>query len=372
MNGSGKSGQASNSVKRILESGSPRVLNACRVAAQLKHQEAPRALLFRTTALNRAVLFKELHQKNSADGDNRMSVGTKVYVPFDGEHPEEGGMTVFFSKYTFQNAMRELVDLSDKQRAADLATDIEVLSNLDTLPTFAPFLVKDLFDRKSIAADPLYCIIPEDEWAAIQAYIRGRFEQILTAVTGGTNTRKAAMDGLIDKLWDLKDIQALKALATAFGLDPDDSLEIFYAWKGILYFAWVFTAVREQVFELIAWFDTAPTLLNAFLPNQRAEPKAGLDKARRSVSKMLNRVENVLTEYDHAFEELFVTGSGPHRFITFLKAASQHFQTCGAGLGVLQHAYEAWDTSTRRYTARQANSETIAHVIQTILDIVPE
>ncbi len=96
-------------------------------------------------------------------------------MPFDGEHPEEGGMTVFFSKYTLQNSMRELVDLSDKHRADDLVEDIDVLTHLDTLPTFAPFLVKDLFDRKSIVADPLYCIIPEDEWAAIQAYIRGRF-----------------------------------------------------------------------------------------------------------------------------------------------------------------------------------------------------
>ena len=378
MDGGGKSGRASSSVQQILQSGSPRVLNASRVAAQLKLQEVPQggaapALLFKTTALNRSVLFKELHQQTPAEGNaDRMMVGTKIYVPFDGAHPEEGGMTVFFSKYTFKNAMRELVDLSDKQRSADLDGDIEVLSHLDTLPTFAPFLVKDLFDRKSIVADPLYSVVPEDEWAAIQAYIRGRFGQILTAVTGGASTRKAAMDSLIDKLWDLKDIPALKGLAAAFGLDPEDSLEIFYAWKGILYFAWVFTGVREQVFELVGWLDTAPALLNAFLPSQRAEPKAAFDKARPSVAKMLNRVEAVLTEYDHAFEELFVTGSGPHRFITFLKAASQHFQTCGAGLGLLQHSYETWNSSTQRFPSRQANAETITHVLQAILDIVPE
>jgi hypothetical protein len=372
MDGGGKAGHASSSVKRILQSGSPRVLNASRVAAQLKLREEPQALLFKTTALNRSVLFKELNQQNLAEGDNRMTVGTKVYVPFDGEHPEEGGMTVFFSKYTFQNAMRELVDLSDKQRAADLNTDIEVLTHLDILPTFAPFLVKDLFDRKAITADPLYCVIPEDEWVAIQAYIRGRFGQILTAVAGGAQTKQAAMDSLIDKLWDLKDIPALKGLAAAFGLDPEDSVEIFYAWKGILYFAWVFTAVREQVFELIAWFDTAPVLLNAFLPNRRAEPKAALEKARRAVSRMQNRVESVLTDYDHAFEELFVTGSGPHRFITFLKGASEHFQTCGAGLGLLQHGYEVWDSSTKRFPNRLANDETITQVLQAILDIMPE
>jgi hypothetical protein len=131
MDGGGKSGQASSSVKRILQSGSPRVLNASRVAAQLKLQEGPQAFLFKTSALNRSVLFKELHQQNLEKGDNRMTVGTKVYVPFDGEHPEEGGMTVFFSKYTFQNSMRELVDLSDKHRADDLVEDMSIANSSD-------------------------------------------------------------------------------------------------------------------------------------------------------------------------------------------------------------------------------------------------
>ena len=373
MDGSnGKSSRTASSVQNILRSGSPRVLKVVDIAAELKRAGPDPALLFRTTALNRSVLFKDLHAPNAGDGDTRMRVGTKIYVPFDGNHLEDGGMTVFFSRYTFANAMRDMVDMGDKQRQADLAADIAILDTLNSLPTFAPFLVKDCFSRNAIKADPLYSAIPEDEWKAIQEHIRGRFSQILCAVSGGAaNSKQAAMDKLIDKLWDLKDIPALEGLAAAFGLDPSNCVETFYSWKGILYFAWVFTEVRETTYEMLGWIDNWHNLITVYPPNQRAAPKEGFEHARRAISKMLNRVETTLTEYDHAFDELFVSGSGPHRFVKFLASASDHFQTCGAGLGLLQHAYEVWNNSTRAFPERKATADATTHVLQAIEDIIP-
>ena len=365
--GLGKGGAMQN----VLQSGSPRVLNAYRVGMMLKEAEPDAALLFQTAALNRAVLFKDIHTEKTQGGESKVRVGTKVYVPFDGANPSDGGMTVFFSRYTFMNAIRELVDISDPRRKEELAADMAVLELLDTLPTFAPFLVRDCFERANLKINPAYCMIPEDEWKAIQLYIRTRLEQILVSVSGGPSAaRKSAMDKLVDKLWDLKDIPALQGLATAFGLDPATCLDTFYGWKGILYFAYAFQDLRDEIYAMLGWFDKwndlAPVVASAYRPELKATCLAG----RTGVARLLNQVERTLTEYEHSFDELFVSGTGPQRFVKFLGHASDHFRTCGAGLGLLQHTHELWDRATRPFPNRRPNAEVLTQVLTSTADIV--
>ncbi len=328
--------------------------------------------LFRTPALNRSVLFKDLHAPGVEEGCPRIRVGTKIYIPFDGAHPADGGMTVFFNRHSFDNAMRDLVDLGEPQRRADLVTDMMTLEFLDTLPTFAPFLVRDCFEHYRIPADPLFSAVSEDEWKAIRDHIRSRFAQILSAVSGGVpHGPHSAMDRLIDKLWDLKDLPALEGLAAAFGLDPAHCARTFYAWKGILYFTWVSTEIRRAVGEMLAWLENTRPLLALYPLKDRANSRLELAHAHRLVEKMLGHVETVFTEYDDAFGELFVSGSGPQRFVKFLEAAHDHFQVCGAGLGLLQHAHEVWNNATRPFPARRSIPEATTHVLQAIKDIMP-
>ena len=79
---------------------------------------------------------------------------------------------------------RKLHRIAAETRSEALEADANILERLDTLPTFAPFLLRDLFSRAQIAVDPKYTEIPEAEWQEIRSFIRERFKQVLSAVSG--------------------------------------------------------------------------------------------------------------------------------------------------------------------------------------------
>jgi hypothetical protein len=91
---------------------------------------------------------------------------------------------------------------------------------------------------------------------------------------------------------------------------------------------------------------------------------------RSGIAQLLSQVETTLEEYDHSFDELFVSAVGPQRFVRFLGNAHDHFRTCGAGIGLLQHVYELWDRSTRPFPQRHTNGDSLTQVLSATSDIL--
>ena len=374
--GGGRASRRNNLIAYCLQSGSSRVLNCLRITAELggaSGRDGPPKLLFKTAALNKSVIFKDLTNVETSFGAGRkLRAGTKVYLPFNHQRPAEGGQTFFFEGRTFTRLMASVVDLSDSAKRDALTSDAAVLHQLDALPAFAPFLLRDRFKQAEIDVDPLYVAIPEEEWDEIQAFIRERFRQILSAVDGSTNLERKRdwLNRLIDKLWDMNDVPALEELAAAFGLPRDGCLERFYAWKGTLYFCWAFDALQRDVFEIGSWLNDWPRLISAYPPNLQPRASSRFNMLHSELFKELRAVEMILSEYDRAFNDLFVHGVGPQRFINFLSDAPSKFNECGTGIGMLQHAHEVWDRLTESFPKRQANSEVLDEVINGITSVL--
>jgi hypothetical protein len=365
----------SNIIAYFLQSGSSRVLNSLRVGTQLMERGGPTPpkFLFKTQILNRSVIFKDLYIETAYGGTKITRVGTKLYIPFDVKRLADGGQTFFYDRREFTTLMGEFVDQSDPVRREGLNADSQILEMLDTLPTFAPFLLRDLFERAEIAVDPLYVEIPEREWEEIRAFIRERFRQILTAVTGQGQTPLAAQDALnrlLDKLWDMKDVPALESLAAAFGLPTLGCMERFYAWKGTLYFCWAFENLQRAIFDMGSWLNDFPKLSGVFPPALRAGAKLRFQALHSDLFRQLRDVEMILSEYERAFNDLFVHGAGPGRFIRFLSEAPTKFNECGRGIGVLQHAHEVWDRMTEAFPNRFANYEVLSELTDAVNSIL--
>jgi hypothetical protein len=244
------------------------------------------------------------------------------------------------------------------------------LDALGTVPMFAPFLVRQALERAQITVDPAYAEIPEDEWEAICAYIRHRFEQILTAVTGASKGKSGALDRLLDKLWELNDLPALQNLARAFGIPPEGCLDSFYAWKGTLYFCYLFERLQREVAELVTWLGDAPQLLRLCPPDARGELRHALQCLHDEIFTKLESVERLLGEYETAFNELFVNGGKPGPFVHFLTHAASRFTECGIGIGMLQHAFEVWDRLTCTFPKRQVNYAVLLEVVYAVNGII--
>lgn len=355
-------------IKHCLQSGSGRVLSCLGVTAKLPPGDP--GLLFKTPILNQTILIKEaLLQRERHGGLEGARVATKLYLPFDGANPLEGGRTVFFGQRTFDAGMSELLDLSVDERRKALDFDKMVLRTLDELPTFAPFLLKDKLERAGLTCSPLYFEISDNEWNEIRRYIRDRFRLILDKVVGGHGTA-AALERLIDALWDLQDTRALDNLSKAFGLPSLDSAEIFYSWKGVLYFAWEYARVKPRVHDMLRWFLDVPRILPRFAPALRPDVERAMLGLQAQLVTVLRAVEDELGEYEGAFNELFLDGKGSSRFTGFLRRSRTVFNSIGGGVGQLQHAAEIWDELTRGFPRRQANYETILELEVGVGDVV--
>jgi hypothetical protein len=370
----GGASRRSNIIAYFLQSGSPRVLNCLRVGDELANATdgLEHKLLFETPVLNKIVIFKDLRQIARGFGTGKeLKVGTKIYLPFNGHRLSEGGQTFFFERREFIHMMGDVVDVRDPERRKALEADARILELLDTLPSFAPFLIRDLFERAQVEADKSYCDIPESEWQEIRAFIRERFRQILSAVTGeGAAETRHALDRLLDMLWDLKDVPALEGLAAAFGLPTANCIERFHAWKGTLYFSWIFETLQRAILDMGSWLNDWPRLVLAYPPMLRNSAKARFQSLQTELFRHLRNVELILSEYERAFNDLFVHGSGPGRFIKFLSDAQTHFTECGTGIGMLQHAHEVWDRLTESFPNRQANYEILDEIIHAVNSVL--
>jgi hypothetical protein len=366
-----KPSRRTNIIAYFLHSGSPRVFNCLRLARSVvdatPEGQKPQ-LLFQTPILNKIVIFKDLHSTDSGYSSARaVRVGTKIYLPFDEKRLDDGGLTFFFDRREFMKMLGEFVDLSNPVARETLSADVRILEVLDALPTFAPFLVRDSFEQSSIVADPLYVAIPESEWEEIRAFIRDRFRQILAAVGGGGKVEtQDALNRLLDKLWDMTDVPVLESLAVAFGLPKAGCMERFYAWKGTLYFCWAFETLQKAIFEMGSWLNDWPRLVSVYPPPVREGAKAKFQALHTELFQQLRGVEVILSEYERAFNDLFVHNAGPQRFIRYLTEAPTKFSDCGTGIGILQHAHEMWDRLTEPFPNRQASYTVLDEVIYAV------
>jgi hypothetical protein len=363
-------GKAASSLNYLLASGSSRVLNASQISFGLKKNGDAKGLLFQTAILNQCIFFKELMQADAPVG-SFTRVGTKVYVPFNREKPDEGGNTFFYAPSSLVKILSSVIDLSDPVRRAMAEADGAILAQLDELPTFAPFLLRECFERAHIEADPIYSTISPEEWDEIRLFIRKRFQQILEAVTGGAATQQS-LEHLLDKLWDLNDRSMLESLAGAFGLPKSNCAETFYAWKGILYFSWLSVSLKDDVEKLSEWLLEWKVLTKSCPSQSRAQMVSDLQKIRKQVLSEMAKIDHIQSEYDEAFDELFVKKTGPHHFLQFLGNAPSYFHAFGGAIGTLQHAVEVWSNLTAGFPDRVPSNEILDEVTIVLQDILPK
>jgi hypothetical protein len=361
-------------IAHYVNSGSGRALNCIKIAEliQADGDEAGGPLLFQTPILNRCVLIKDIYQLRSRGGTLiQASVKTKVYLPFNPKRAEEGGQSVFFDTTEFHQAMQSLIDVQDETRREQLDNDTKTLRVLDSIPTFAPFLLKDRLDRAQIEVNYRYHDLPPAEWQRTYTYVQQRFRKILTAVLpGGEAEDSPTLDKLLSRLWGFKDPVALQLLAKAFGLPEKNSAELFYNWKGVIFLAYQYAQAKDKITLFLTWLEdvcTKPALLPE--PSNR-ETRARLAAIQVQAEKISRDIASQLGIYEKAFEALFVTGSGAEGFRNFLLNSDSYFQTVGIDLGCLSHGAEVWDEVSHRFSQRKMATEILADLMKSLEDIL--
>jgi hypothetical protein len=369
-----------NYLKFILSAGSSRTFNCCAIsnaileaAAQPDKPGKPDGkLLFESRALNFTVFIKEpARNKPGMFGPApNKTLRTRLYFPYNRERPHEGGVSIDSRDPRFDEALQETAGLDKKNRPQAYEHDKRILRILDELPSLDPFLMKDRFRQASMVVPDHYLYILPEEWDAIRAFVHDQFmvvAQVIFPTDTGQVDEKA--EQLTQQLWDLRDLAHLSSLTKVFGVAPERTEEIFYSWKGVIYYDYENTRLKPQIETLFKWFDQGS------MPKDFCKPivEKELDRSRAAIKNLFNaaraETDRHLSTYHKAFDLFFKERKTASDFVAFLQTAPKNFYSLGESISKLSHAVVIWDRATQNFQRRMLPSDALLELFGFIQEI---
>ena len=324
-------------LKYLLHSGPSRVLDVRRL-----HFSEGCDPLFRISPLNSAIIIKQSGQLMT-DDKNLPPIANKIFMPYDRDRPEDGGKSFFFTPNNLRLAFGGDKN-ADARPAEEIAADLALFSLFDKLPSFSPYLMKDILERAGVNIPEGYFNLPEREAGMIRARVRTRLRPLVaTAFGSGENAvGDASIESLVDKLWELKDLKELAPLVAAFRITMEEAPETFYCWLGITFFENEYLRLQPELKKMATWIQASAAPRDPMPREILAEYKHLILRARQLLQQNWKSALEILNEYSETYAILVGASGSAHRFIEFLHKSKDHFWSLGGSLGRLEQSVEIW------------------------------
>ncbi|GAW39647.1 hypothetical protein SH203_00022 [Brevundimonas sp. SH203] len=293
--------------------------------------------IFRTRALNRALIIKHRLRRNETDlFTGRRQVATKVVVPIDDRELKTGGRYVFVNQIGFERVLLAAFGVAANH------PDVETLRLIDKLPSLDPFLLREQLRRGGLDPAACYFSISESDLQRMQAFVRNEIEPLVT-LSLGEDTIAVASDSasrMAAKILSNTPGDQLDALRLTLRLQPEQYQEGVFCWKGFLYYKWTLAALMGDVAKVgeavrtIQPVGKADRAAKEYLARSR-------DVLRGRIIKTCDEVSRTLRVYDDAYAKLTQEGQ-PTAFRDFLLDAPSMFAKLGDQLGAVQHIVSYW------------------------------
>jgi hypothetical protein len=308
------------------------------------HHEQQLEPIFKIAKLNGAILLKQSDSEGLSGCAGVSPIHTKIFIPFDRRRPEDGGASFVFTPSRLRGAIVDLVGERNVKHE-DLAADTELITIFDRVPTFSPYLIKDILERANLRIPEGYFAIPDREAAMIKQRMRARLRPLVATAFGGAgkSVSETSIERLVQMLWELKDMDELAPLVAAFKIAPEHAPEIFYSWLGIAFFENEYVKLQPHLKRMAGWMGSRTT-------PREALPRDLLDHYQHSVGRVRvllqlhwKRSLSILQDYTATYKELVGATATAARFIAFLRHSKAHFWTLGGSLGRLEQSVEIWE-----------------------------
>lgn len=337
-------------LKPMLDPGSPRVFNCCVMTQKLLKKDPGTQLFFKNRQLNNILLIKDTIPENERVAC-MPSVGTKLYIPFNEADFYEGGRTLFLHDKGIKNTMLAHYGESALDSVL-LEEDFKMMRILGGLPSLDPFLMKDVFRRENIKVNEVYFEVSEEAWREIELFMLQRFEPLVRAAFPDAEGTDEKARTLIDKMWEGRDLEALKPLIMGFRLPQEKALDIFASWRGIVYYSYQYYNSQSKFVSLIQWLTEVDHPYTGVPSAENKALQTSLKNIRDHLRQEWQTIERLVREYENSYDKMFKEKSSSTEFLSFLKNSSETYWTLGNSLGKTNHAIYCWDTMTSRFENR--------------------
>ena len=372
-------------LKLILSGGSSRTFNSCAISSAIvaaaPPPEPPKpgakpapgpTLLFESRALNYCIVIKEPGRTKPGmfAPPPGKTLRTRLYFPYNRERPHEGGVSIDTQNPKLDDALLDTAGLDKKNRPEGYEHDKKILKVLIDLPSLDPFLLKDRFRQGNMEVRDEYLYVQPEEWEAIRQFVHDQFRIVASVIfPGDTAQMDERVNQLTQQLWDLRDLTHLEALTKVFGLDPKRTEEIFYSWKGVIYYDYEYNRLRGKITEIFDWFDQGSLPKDFIKPAMEKE----LDRLRTDIKNHIlgakSETKKHLATYHRGFDLFFREKKTAADFVGFLQSAPGNFYTLGESLSKLSHSIVIWDQGTRNFRNRQLPAEQLIELFEFIFEV---
>lgn len=350
----------------MLDVGSPRVFNVNIMTHRIVAKDPAAKKFFRCAPLNNLVLIKDTVAESGPKGAS--GIGTKLYFPFNENEIYEGGRTIFAHDRGVEAAMKDVFGEGALPKES-LAEDLRIISILNRLPSLDPFLMKDVFLNEKIDINPAYFEVSKEVFQEIEVFILARFEPLAKAAFPEAMKSDDVARRLIEKIWEARDLEALKPLILAFQLPAGHELEIFSAWKGVNFYAFQYERMKPKLGELMSWLLNLQIPVAAVSAAERAELKEALEQVKTQLRAEWQTADGIFKDYQSAYDKMFKDKVSSTGFVTFLKNSNKLYWDLGNCLGKSGHAAYCWDVMTKRFAERKLPYEVLKEVINLLAKI---
>jgi hypothetical protein len=356
----------------MLEGGSSRVFNCVEKHLKLRAEGVKDASFFKHEPFHNVVIIKEGAIARSALPLGRR-LATKLYFPYNIRDGYEGGRSIYLHDPKLLEVLNEVVGLQGKKlQKENVQNDLKILQVMDGLPSLDAFLMRDALELDGLTPNPLYLDVSETERAAIYEFIRLRFEPLVRAALGDGTYQPQKVAGLVDKIWEARDLDALDPLIQACRFPKGEALRIFTSWKGINFYTFEYERCRPDIDALTQWLDetSVPRFSSATVdPDQIAYLK------RSAIARLTHHrkvVADIVNEYDDTYAQFVSNPQGTANFIRFLNRSKELYWRLGESLSALDHATHCWQIVTTNFQGRRLPAEQLALALECLANVLVE
>ena len=317
------------------------------------HKQTERKALFANARLNRCFVVKETTTRVS-DFSLGNFTETKLVIPYNVDELGEGGISYLPKMRGGWRALQDAGLLSEQLDDPRRQRDQAIIDIFCSLPSYAPFLVKDRLQIKGIEADENYFAITPQEYDSVRAFIAQRFDKMVqTLIPPDMPDRAERVDRLVNKLWYLDDLDSLKDIARAFAIPGDRMFEVFYGWKGISFFEYEYVRIKQRLMDLVGWLAGESEPVDFVPKDMRKDFDADRDAVAKGMVFATRVIHTLLQQYNESFDKLFVHQTGSADFVQFLLSANEKFWQLGENISKIEHALGVLDSYVERLNTRR-------------------
>lgn len=342
-------GRAAGSLQSLMTArSSSRVLNLVHAHKMADRSGSPMdPPLFQSPTLRRSFIIKHrMRPDERLNMPGFSATATKVIIPMDPNNLAVGGKSSFVSEPWFGSMMTDATGTANFLESPDG----QLLKELDKIPSFDPFLLREWLARSGRVADERYFDLTPSIIEGMEQFVLEEISLLVSMALSG-QPATAAVLRLARKMLSSQYDDDLRPLQEVLRMTPDDFRDGMFGWKGLLYYKWLFRRVDAKVPALVSGL-TELRPRRQITRDQIDEANAMIRSISTGVLACAKSVQVSLLAYDTAYRGLTQT-QDPVGFRQFLLRAPQMFLDLGESVGLLEHSVDYWGYRSKAIEPRR-------------------